>query len=69
MLTLTKGDADWGKILDDEEILYEDKTRMVFEILETRLGKGSVYIGNENNFIVPRADVIDLDKEMIKLPD
>jgi hypothetical protein len=64
-----RGDADWGKILDDPEIPYEYKAEMVFEILEARLGKGAVYVGNKDNFIVPRHRPADLDKEMIKLPD
>ncbi len=65
----SKGDAYWGRILDDPEIPYVYKTEMVFEILEIRLGKGAVYVGNESNFIVPRKGLIDLDKEMIKLQD
>jgi hypothetical protein len=64
----SKGDADWGRILDDPDIPYTYKTEMIFEILELRLGKGAVYAGDQNNFIVPRARNIDLDKEMIKLP-
>lgn len=64
-----KGDADWGRILDDPAIPYEYKVEMVFEILEARLGKGSVYVGNRDNLIVPRKGRIDLDREMIKLPD
>lgn len=63
------GDAHWGRILDDPEVPYEYKTDMVFEILEARLGKGAVYVGNKKNFIVPRYDSIDLNKEMIKLPE
>lgn len=49
----SKGDADWGKILDDSEIPYNVKTDMIFEILELRLGKGAIYVGNQDNFIVP----------------
>jgi hypothetical protein len=62
-----KGDSQWGAILDDPNIPYEYKTAMIFEILETRLGKGSVYVGNKSNLIVPRARRIDLAKEMIEL--
>lgn len=62
------GDAQWGAILDDPDIPYEYKTDLIFEILETRLGKGAVYIGNEDNIIVPRWGPIDLDKAMIELP-
>ncbi len=64
-----KGDAHWGRILDDPDIPYEYKTEMVFEILEARLGKGAVYVGNESNLIVPRSGRIDLTEEMIKLPE
>ncbi len=65
----TKGDAASGKILDDPEIPYSYKTEMLFEILELRLGKGAVYVGNKSNFIVPRSEPADLDTEMIKLPE
>jgi hypothetical protein len=64
-----KGDAHWGKILDDPDIPYVYKTEMVFEILEARLGEGAVYVANRRNLIVPRMGVIDLDKEMIKLSE
>jgi hypothetical protein len=64
-----KGDADWGRILDDPTIPYEYKVEMIFEILETRLGKGAVYVGNKENLIVPRKRPADLEREMIKLPD
>ena len=64
-----KGDAHWGKILDDPDIPYEYKTEMIFEILEARLGKGAVYVGNKRNLIVPRSGPIDLEKEMINLPE
>ena len=65
----SKGEDDWGQILDDPDIPYSYKTEMVFEILEARLGKGAVYVGNKSNLIVPRSGPIDLDKEMIKLPE
>ena len=64
----TKGDAEWGKILDDTQIPYKYKIQMIFEILERRLGKGAVYVGNKDNLIVPRTKPIDL-KDMIKLPE
>ena len=58
-----RGDADWGKILDDPEIPYADKTSLVFQILETRLGKGAVYVGDDrDSFIVPCGGPIDLDR-------
>jgi len=63
-----KGDADWGKILDDPDIPYKYKTDMIFEILETRLGKGAIYLGDYENLIVPRKAPADLSKERIKLP-
>ncbi len=61
------GDSQWGAILDDPEIPYVYKTEMIFEILEARLGKGAVYMGNDKNLIVPRHGPIDL-KDMIRLP-
>ena len=64
-----KGDADWGKILDDPKIPYVYKTEMIFEIVEARLGKGAVYLGNSTNIIIPRFGRIDLDKEMIRLSE
>jgi hypothetical protein len=72
MMTLSniaeKGDADWGKILDDPRIPHIYKTEMIFEILEARLGKGAVYLGNKKNIIIPRHGLIDL-KNMIKLKE
>ncbi len=59
-----KGDAEWGSILDDPNVPYEYKTEMIFEILENRLGKGSVYHGNSKNMIIPR---FDGEAEMIDL--
>jgi hypothetical protein len=64
-----KGDADWGRILDDPAIPYEYKVEMIFEILEARLGKGAVYVGNKDNLIVPRKRPADLEHDMIRLPD
>ena len=61
-----KGDAHWGKILDDPEIPYKYKTEMIFEILETRLGKGAVYVEDKRNFIVPRLGLIDFNIERIQ---
>jgi hypothetical protein len=63
------GDSQWGAILDDSEIPHRYKTEMIFEILEARLGKGSVYLGNSENIIVPRERRVDLDREMIRLPE
>ncbi len=57
-----KGDAHWGRILDDPQIPYEYKTGMICEILEARLGKGAVYVADKKNFIVPRSGPIDLRK-------
>ena len=64
-----KGEKEWGKILDDPDVPYEYKTEMIFEILEARLGKGAVYVGNKDNFIVPRRRRVDLSREMIRLPE
>lgn len=49
------GDADWGKILDDPEIPYECKTSMIFEILESRLARGSVWSPNRELIIMPQS--------------
>jgi hypothetical protein len=68
-LLVQNGDAQWGGILDDPEIPYVYKTEMVFEILEARLGKGSVYLGNKETIIVPRKRRVDLGTEMIRLPE
>lgn len=69
MAVAIHGDADWGKILDDPDIPYAYKTEMVFEILETRLGKGAVYVGSRKYLLVPRLGVVDLGREMIRLPE
>lgn len=63
------GDAEWGKILDDPAIPYSYKTHMIFEILEARLGKGAVYLGNKDNMIVPCERPAVLPREMMKLPE
>jgi hypothetical protein len=67
-LVSQNGDAQWGAILDDARIPYRIKTDMLFEILEHRLGKGAVYLANEETIIVPRNRPVDLDREMIRLP-
>jgi len=66
---VNEGDAQWGAILEDPDIPYVYKTEMISDILEARLGKGSVYRGNEENLIVPRHRRINLRKERIRLPD
>jgi hypothetical protein len=68
-LVSRNGDAEWGAILDDAQIPYRVKTDMLFEILEDRLGKGAVYLGNEENIIVPRSRPANLEREMIRLPE
>ena len=67
-LVSLNGDAEWGKIWDDPKIAYRMKTDILFEILEARLGKGSVFLGNDETIIVPRNRPINLDREMIRLP-
>ncbi len=64
-----KGARDWGRILEDPEIPYEYKTDLIFEILESKLGKGAIYLGNSNNWIVPRYAPIDLNTQMISFPE
>ena len=68
MRVATNGDSHWGAILDDPDIPYIYKTELLHEILTYRLGKGSVYQGNDDNLIVPRHEPIELDN-MIELPD
>ena len=63
------GDAQWGAILDDPQIPHTYKTEMIFEIMAQRLGKGTVYLGNSDNIIIPRHGPIDLNTEMIALPE
>jgi hypothetical protein len=65
----SKGDADWGRILDDPAIPYEYKVELLFEILEARLGKGSGCVGRKETLIVPRHSAAGLDKEKITLPE
>lgn len=51
-----KGDADWGKILDDPDIPYNYKTEMIFEIVEARLGKGASWSPYHTEVvIIPRS--------------
>lgn len=70
MFTIAEeGDSDWAAILDDPDIPHAYKTTMIFEILETRLGKGAAYMGNSKNIIIPREAPIDLGTQMIKLPE
>lgn len=54
------GDSDWGKIIDDPDIPYEYKTELIYEILETRLGKGAAWSPwHTDVVIVPRTNTID----------
>jgi hypothetical protein len=56
MAVVEKGDADWGKILDDPDIPYNYKTEMIFEIAEARLGKGASWSPYHTEVvIVPRS--------------
>jgi hypothetical protein len=61
-----KGDAEWGKILDDPNIPQDYKAEMLFEIMEQRLGKGWVYFGDDNSIVIPRLDV---ESEMVEIPE
>jgi hypothetical protein len=62
------GDAEWGLILDDRTIPHRYKTEMLFEIVESRLGKGSVYLANTQTIVIPRNSPIDL-RQMIQWPE
>ena len=60
-----RGDADWGRILDDPNIPYEYKTTMIFEIAEMRLGKGSAWSPYHTDVvIIPRACPVDSWKDV-----
>lgn len=57
-----RGDIHWGRILDDPDIPHHYKTGLLFEIVETRLGKGSVYAPDNDHFVVPVSGPVDLDE-------
>jgi hypothetical protein len=57
-----EGEADWGAILDDPGIPHRYKTGLLFEIIESRLGKGSVYAEGEDRYVVPVESPVDLDE-------
>ncbi len=60
-----KGDADWGRILDDPDIPYRYKAELIFEICETRLGKGSAWSPwHTPVVIIPRNDNVDRWKDV-----
>jgi hypothetical protein len=52
-LIANAGEKDWGKILDDPDIPYEQKTNLLYEIIKCKLGKGSIYLYNSKNYILP----------------
>ncbi len=55
-----RGDTDWGAILDDPSIPYRYKTEMLFEVIETRLGKGSAWSPSDADFIIiPQVETAD----------
>jgi hypothetical protein len=58
------GDAHWGRILDDPDIPHHYKTGLLFDIIESRLGKGSVYEGGGGRYVVPASGPVDLDKPL-----
>jgi hypothetical protein len=47
-----QGDAQWGRILDDEAIPYRIKVELILEICEARLGKGSVQMDQDGNVVL-----------------
>ena len=67
--TAVRGDRDWGVILDDPAIPYHYKSDLVFEILENRLGKGSVYSASRDLFVIPRSGPVNLATDMNTLPE
>ena len=62
-----KGDAHWGSILDDPDISYPYKTGLLFNIIEARLGKGAVYVGDADHYVVPTSGPVDLDEHWKRL--
>lgn len=61
----SKGDTDWGKILDDPDIPYNYKTKMIFEIAEARLGKGASWSPYHTEVvIIPRSKQASSWKEL-----
>ncbi len=63
-----KGDADWGKILDDSDIPYNYKTEMICEIAEARLGKGASWSPYHTEVvIIPRSSPARSWKEVNSL--
>ena len=63
-----KGDADWGRILDDPDIPYNYKTEMIFEIVEARLGKGASWSPYHTPVvIIPRSQSVDSWKDVNEL--
>ncbi len=68
--TASFGDLHWGMVLDDPDIPHAYKVAMVFEILEARLGRGSVYYGNRDNLIVPVPRRLDFEQDhKFRLPE
>ncbi len=62
------GDPDWGKILDDTEIPYHYKTKLIFEIVEARLGRGAVWAPRHISVvIIPQNNVVDSWDEVSQL--
>ena len=63
-----RGDADWGRILDDPDIPYDYKTEMISEIVEARLGKGASWSPYHTDVvIIPRSQSVDSWKEVNEL--
>jgi hypothetical protein len=68
MAIARKGDADWGKILDDPNIPYRYKAEMIFEIAEARLGKGASWSPYHTEvIIIPRSKPAKSWKEINNL--
>ncbi|MDJ0682067.1 MAG: hypothetical protein QNJ18_19675 [Xenococcaceae cyanobacterium MO_167.B52] len=64
----SEGDSDWGKILDDSNIPYPYKTRLIFEIVEARLGKGAVWAPWHTPIvIIPQSNAVDSWDEVNQL--
>jgi hypothetical protein len=50
----TKGENQWGKILGDSVIPYDYKLKVIVRVLECNLGKGTVVLNEDGNYVIRR---------------
>jgi hypothetical protein len=64
----TKGDADWGGILDDAPIPFDYKVDMICEIVNARLGETSAGSPCHSDIVmIPRSPTVHSSSEVIDL--